>query len=159
MHEGKEHKNGSSEDQVSNHDPAETRSQESETLFREAYAQAKNKTNADLVASATGCRSTYPLAKLPGHNRLEESVPDACHTVKDVVQNIMNIITSKNVNTKKIIDAETALGRLDLDNVSSDPDNERRLHIERYAYDHGKPCISKAGDDNDDDNCSDSKKT
>ena len=43
---------------------------------------------------------------MPGHNRVNESVPDCWHTVKDVVQNIMKVITGNNINLKNIVEAK-----------------------------------------------------
>ena len=63
-----------------------------EINFREAYENVKTKVDAGVVASATGCKGNYSLQILPDHNRLDETLPDACHTVKDVVQNVMYLL-------------------------------------------------------------------
>ena len=84
----------------------------SEIYFREAYQNVKTKVDASIIASATGCKGNYALQKLPDHNRIEETLPDACHTVKDVVQNVMYLITNRNVNLQKVIKSEQASGRL-----------------------------------------------
>ncbi|MEW8547304.1 MAG: hypothetical protein AB2693_27670, partial [Candidatus Thiodiazotropha sp.] len=91
-----------------------------ESSYRLAYEQAKNKTHAQLVASATGCKANYVMSNLPGHNRVNESVPDCCHTVKDVVQNIMKLLTGNSINLKKIVEAEKKMGRLQCLEVSKD---------------------------------------
>ena len=96
------------------------RSSRTERFFREAYENVKTKIDASVIASATGCKGSYSLQKLPGHNRIEETLPDACHTVKDVVQNVMNLITNRNINLNKIIKAEQESGRLDLAKLSND---------------------------------------
>ncbi|XP_069109797.1 uncharacterized protein [Argopecten irradians] len=77
-----------------------------EVRYRSAYENAPNKTRASVIATATGCKGPYALMKLPGHNRLQESLPDSCHTIKDVTQNIMNVITNRNVNIHKIVISE-----------------------------------------------------
>ncbi|XP_050402379.1 uncharacterized protein LOC126818822 [Patella vulgata] len=80
--------------------------------YRVAYKQSKNKAQANSVSTATGCKGPYPLSLLPGHNRIEESLPDACHTIKDFIQNIVYLITGKKkVNVKKVMEAEAASGR------------------------------------------------
>lgn len=97
-----------------NTNPPKLRVKDSEKIYRQAFVNAKNKTNANLVASATGCKGTYVLEKLPAHNRIEQTQPDACHTVKDVVQNIMSLVTcKKKINLKKIVEAEKFYGRFD----------------------------------------------
>lgn len=83
-----------------------------EHSYREAYENAKNKTQAQLVASATGCKQSYSVCKLPGHDRVNESLPDCCHTVKDVIQNIMKVVTGNYVDINKIVSAEKVMGRL-----------------------------------------------
>lgn len=65
----------------------------SETSYRKLYDSAKNKSQASCVATATGCKSTYELSSLPEHNRIDERQTDNCHTIKDVIQNIMNLVT------------------------------------------------------------------
>ena len=75
-------------------------------LYRKAYANSENKAQANMVATATGCKASYAYSELPNHNRCSENVPDSCHTIKDVVQNIMNLLTNRNVNLNKIIQAE-----------------------------------------------------
>ncbi|XP_021354483.1 uncharacterized protein LOC110450989 [Mizuhopecten yessoensis] len=102
---------------------------ETEKTYREAYENAKNKTQAKTVAKVTGCKGKYPLLNLPGHNRIEECCPDACHTLKDVVQTIVHLISCKNVNKEKKIAAEKHYGRFndfrqDPPNASCDKDLE-----------------------------------
>ncbi|WAR04472.1 hypothetical protein MAR_019841 [Mya arenaria] len=83
-----------------------------ESSYRKAYENAKNKAQAQLVSSATGCKKAYSISKLPGHDRVNESLPDCCHTVKVVVQIIMNVVTGNYVNIYKIVAAEKSMGRL-----------------------------------------------
>lgn len=88
------------------------RTNDEETSYREAYEKSKNKTQASIVATATGCKGNYILSSLPGHNRITESQPDSCHTIKDVTQNIMNFLTGYKVDVHKALIAENKLGRL-----------------------------------------------
>ncbi|KAL5015772.1 hypothetical protein ScPMuIL_005361 [Solemya velum] len=94
-------------------DKPELRRFEKESSYRKAYEGAKNKAQASCVAAATGCKDTYALSKLPGHDRPNECQPDACHTVKDVVQNVMNLVSgNKKVNLTKVIAAEKKMNRM-----------------------------------------------
>lgn len=52
-----------------------------------------NRAQADLIAKHTGCKGTYSLMKLPYHDRIEQTMPDAMHTVKDCVEKIFYLIT------------------------------------------------------------------
>lgn len=94
------------------------RSSKIEKDYREAFDNAINKTQASCIASATGCKGNYPLLSIPDHDRLQECCPDACHTVKDVVQNIVHLLTGKNINKDKIMIAEQEYARLGALNVS-----------------------------------------
>ncbi len=50
---------------------------------------------------------------LPNHNPLEQTVPDAMHTVKDVVENLFGLIMGRR-DSSKVHEAERKLGRLNL---------------------------------------------
>lgn len=52
-----------------------------------ARAQAK------LIAKSTGCKGSYALMRLPYHDRVEQTVPDAMHTVKDCIEKLLYLIT------------------------------------------------------------------
>jgi len=39
-----------------------------------------------LIKRATGCKGTYALMKLPGHDRIMQTLPDSMHTVKDAIE-------------------------------------------------------------------------
>ena len=60
-----------------------------------------NNLNKSIVASTTGCKGHYALSRRPGHNRIEDSLPHACQTVKDDVQNIMKMMTNKGIDFTK----------------------------------------------------------
>lgn len=51
-----------------------------------AHAQAQQ------IAKATGCKSTYSLMRLPFHDRTSQSVPDAMHTVTDCIEKLLYLI-------------------------------------------------------------------
>lgn len=87
----------------------------------------KNKTQAACVASATGCKKDYVLSCLPGHTRITESQPDACHTIKDVLQNVMNLVTGHKVDLSKIVVAEKEMNRLHILHRSSSSYNTPSL--------------------------------
>lgn len=108
-------------------DKPKMRNLDSESHYRKAYINSKNKTSAAFVASATGCKSTYVLSNLPGHNRLCESQPDACHTIKDVVQNVMNLVVGNKVNVQKIINSEKKRNRLHLLNRLSEENQDTEI--------------------------------
>ena len=55
----------------------------------------QNRTQANLIAKHTGCKGIYPFMRLPHHNRIEQTVPDAMHTVKDCVEKVFHLITGK----------------------------------------------------------------
>ncbi len=52
------------------------------------------------VAKNTGCKGSYSLMKLPHHNRMQQCVPDAMHTVKDVIERLFHLIIGKNSSSK-----------------------------------------------------------
>jgi len=58
-----------------------------------------------------GCKETYSLMKLPNHDRVEQTVPDAMHTIKDVVEKLFNVVTGRGrADTSKVKGAEAAIG-------------------------------------------------
>ncbi|XP_060083986.1 uncharacterized protein LOC132563249 [Ylistrum balloti] len=91
--------------------PPKKRQSSEENDYRTAYCRANKKVNRTLIAAATGYKSPYALGTLPGHCRLEESLPDAMHTIKDVVHNIMNLLVNKGVAIDKIQLTELNYGR------------------------------------------------
>lgn len=79
-------------------------------LFNQAQqAQAVTKQQSAKIAKETGCKGSHPFVYLPGH-RLEQAVPDAMHTIKDVVQNIFDLLIGQ-TNIDKVCKAEFDLGR------------------------------------------------
>lgn len=54
---------------------------------------------ANLIAKSTGCKGTYALMKLPDHNRLLQTVPDAMHTVKDLIEKIVYLVIGSSLYT------------------------------------------------------------
>ena len=53
------------------------------------------RSHAKLIAKATGCKASYALMKLPHHDRVTQTVPDAMHTIKDCIEKIVYLITGK----------------------------------------------------------------
>ena len=100
--------------------PPVERSDVVDRAYRDAYSNAPNKSQAQYVATATGCKGLYALSRIPGHDRLEQSVPDAMHTVKDVIKNVMDLCTGRVSSMSKIITAEENLGRAHVTGVDED---------------------------------------
>ena len=71
------------------------------------------RSHASKIAKSTGCKSSYSLMNLPNHNPLEQTVPDAMHTVKDVIENLFGLIMGRR-DSFKVHEAERKLGRLNL---------------------------------------------
>lgn len=64
--------------------------------FHRAYDSAKNKSQSSKLATGTGCRGMYMLAKkLPGFNRVEQSMPDAMHTIAVQVKHLCRCLAGK----------------------------------------------------------------
>ena len=51
--------------------------------------------------------------KLPNHDHINQSVPDSMHAIKDVVENIVHLITGRK-DSEKVRQAEIAYGRFGL---------------------------------------------
>ena len=64
-------------------------------IYQMLYIHMQNRTQANLIAKHTGCKGIYPFMRLPHHNRIEQTVPDAMHTVKDCVEKVFHLITGK----------------------------------------------------------------
>lgn len=68
--------------------------------------------HAATVTKGTGCKESYSLMKLPNHDHVEQTVSDAMHTIKDVVEKLFNVVTGRGrADTSKVKGAEAALGR------------------------------------------------
>ena len=59
--------------------------------------------HAQQIAKATGCKRTYSLMKLPNHDRVHQTVPDAMHTITDTVEKILYLIIGEYQNNNKLI--------------------------------------------------------
>ena len=53
------------------------------------------RTKAKFIAKSTGCKGSYALMRLPYHSRGDQVAPDAMHTIKDVIEKIVFLITGK----------------------------------------------------------------
>ena len=50
---------------------------------------------AKAIAKSTGCKGKYALMRLPYHNRVKQTVPDAMHTVKDCIEKLVYLLIGK----------------------------------------------------------------
>lgn len=65
-------------------------------MFHSAYDKAKNMTQKARIATGTGCRNTYVLtAKNASFNRVEQTVPDAMHTIAVQMKHILRCLAGK----------------------------------------------------------------
>ena len=64
-------------------------------IYISSFIYMQNRTQANLIAKHTGCKGIYALMRLPYHNRIEQTMPDAMHTVKDCVEKVFYLITGK----------------------------------------------------------------
>lgn len=55
-------------------------------------ASSSHRAEASLTAKSTGCTGNYSLMRLPSHNCLLQTVPDAMHAVKDDTEKILYLI-------------------------------------------------------------------
>ena len=55
----------------------------------------RSQAQAALLSKSTGCKGTYSLMRLPTHNRDTQLVPDAMHTITDVVEKLLYLIIGK----------------------------------------------------------------
>lgn len=67
-------------------------------------------TAAMAISKATGFKQSHSFMKLPNHNYLTQTYPDAMHTVKDCIERIFFLLIGK-VNLDSIKNCETSLGR------------------------------------------------
>ena len=79
-----------------------------------------------MIAKSTGYKASYPLMRLPYHDRNSQTVPNAMHTIKGCIEKIVYLIngkafysnslsyTGKTNDTGKIAKAEASLGRFNL---------------------------------------------
>ena len=56
--------------------------------------------NASVIRKCTGCKGDYPFLQLPNHNSVDQTVPDAMHTIRDSVVNIFELITGRDDTIK-----------------------------------------------------------
>lgn len=66
--------------------------------------------SSDAIAKSTGCKGCYSLMSLPHHDPLIQCVPDAMHTVKDVLEKLFGLLTGRE-DTPKVQQCEKTLGR------------------------------------------------
>lgn len=64
--------------------------------FHKAYGNAKNNAHSSRIATGTGCREMYVLAeKSPSFNRIEQTMPDAMHTIAVQVKHLVRCLAGK----------------------------------------------------------------
>ena len=51
--------------------------------------------HAKAVAKSTGCKGRYSLMRLLYHNHVEQTTPDAMHTVKDCIEKLLYLLIGK----------------------------------------------------------------
>ena len=72
------------------------RSFHQDVSFHKAHDNSKNNAQSARIATGTGCRGTYVLAKKnPSFDRVEQSMPDAMHTIAVQVKHIVKCIAGK----------------------------------------------------------------
>ena len=76
-------------------------------MLEDSYITYMYRSQATPTATKTGCRGLYSLMKLPHHDRVQKTMPDAMHTVKYVVEVIVDLVVGR-CNTKRIVSVEVA---------------------------------------------------
>ncbi len=66
----------------------------SNTLYYHMYMHHIHRSQAGMIARATGCNVTSALARLPEHNYLAQTMPDAMHILKDTGERMFHLIVS-----------------------------------------------------------------
>jgi len=64
-------------------------------LYYHVLATCMHRAQAKAIAKSTGCKGSYSLMNLPGHDRVSQTVPDAMHTVKDCIEKLVYLIIGK----------------------------------------------------------------
>ena len=59
------------------------------------YKTTLYRSQAAVVAKSSGCKGSYPLMKLKFHKPIEQTVPDAMHTIKDVIEHFFYLIVGR----------------------------------------------------------------
>jgi len=72
--------------------------------------------NANDLTKATGCKGACSLMDLPSHDSIQQTVPDAMHTIKDVIVNLYDLITGK-VDIISCRQCEMDLGRFGITRI------------------------------------------
>ncbi len=63
------------------------------------------------IAKSTGCKGSYPLMNLGGHDPMQQTVPDSMHTIKDAVEHYFYLIVGKENSSAKTLQCEQELRR------------------------------------------------
>lgn len=86
------------------------------------------RTQANAIAQATGCKGHYALMELQFHNPMLQTVPDAMHTVKVVIEHLFYLIVGKE-DSMKVRQAEVELQRFGLNRPVSPVRTTRRKNV------------------------------
>ena len=74
----------------------ESRKFHQDVLFHKVYDNAKNEAQANRIATGTGCREVYILArKNPSFDRVQQTMPDAMHTIAVQMKHLVKCLTGK----------------------------------------------------------------
>ena len=62
-----------------------------------------------MIAKITGCKASSCLMRLPYHDRVNQTVPNAMHTIKDCIEKLVYLITDMYACTLKTLVKMTVL--------------------------------------------------
>ncbi len=68
------------------------------------YAAAATKTEQKEMVQETGCKGTYALRSLPGHERFLNTPVEPMHLVKDIAEHVVRLLSGKEDSIKVRID-------------------------------------------------------
>lgn len=91
------------------------------------------RTQANAIAQATGCKGHYALMELQFHNPMLQTVPDAMHTVKVVIEHLFYLIVGKE-DSVKVRQAEVELQRFGLNRPVTPVCNRRKNVLEPAPF-------------------------
>ena len=66
-----------------------------------------HRTQAKLLAKSTGCKGFYSLMRLPQHDRVNQTVPDAMHTIKDCIEKLVCLVTGNAIYAFNAVNRHT----------------------------------------------------
>lgn len=60
----------------------------------------RNKKDASTITKSTGCKGSYSFMRLPSHDPIVQTMPDAMHTIKDAVVNVFDLLIGRDDTIK-----------------------------------------------------------